>query len=71
MFVWPNERGELWMDILRKNARKEFEQARYEKDPLVVARLLYVGRDCLNQTVEKYEQASQKMRDDIDKTRTS
>ena len=32
-----------YVDVLRRNARKEFEQARYETDKLVVARMLYVG----------------------------
>ena len=44
-----NSRG----NVLQKSARQEFEQARYETDPMVVARLLLVGRDCLNQANEK------------------
>jgi len=30
-FYWPNEKGEPWRDVLKKAARKEFEEARYEK----------------------------------------
>eukprot|EP00904_Undaria_pinnatifida_P008825 jgi/Undpi1/5072/HiC_scaffold_19.g08424.m1 len=37
--------------ILRESSRQEFEQARHETDPLVVARLLVVGRQCLNDTI--------------------
>ncbi|CAM9903614.1 unnamed protein product, partial [Discosporangium mesarthrocarpum] len=49
-FHWCNDKGEPWNRILRESARREFEQARYETDPLVVARLLVVGRQCLNDT---------------------
>ena len=36
------------VDVLRKNARAEFEQARYEADRLVVARMLFVGNIHVN-----------------------
>ena len=52
-FYWPNDHGESWRDVLRREARKEFEQAREERDPLIVARLLVVGRDCVMQTQYK------------------
>jgi len=71
IFTWTNEQGEQWKYILRSNARKEFEQARYERDPEVVARLLLVGRDCLNQTMWSIEDKQNKLRDDIDKTRSN
>lgn len=70
-FTWVNEKGISWSFILRQNARKEFEQARFERDPAVITKLLFVGRDCLNQTMEKVTAASQSMKDNIDKTRTS
>lgn len=68
-FTWNNEQGIPWSEILRQNARKEFEQARYETDPLIITRLLFVGRDCLNQTVEKFIATQQKIKDNIEKTR--
>jgi hypothetical protein len=71
MFCYPNEKGELWSEVLRVNARKEFEQARFERDPLVVTRLLFVGRDCLTQTTDKFAAAAKAMTDNIDRTRTS
>ena len=70
MFTWNNEQGIPWAEILRKNARKEFEAARFERDPLLITRMLFVGRDCLNQTMEKFSATAQKMQDNIDKTRT-
>lgn len=30
-FYWPNDKGEPWRDVLRREARKEFEAARHEK----------------------------------------
>ncbi|KAK9112450.1 hypothetical protein Scep_019969 [Stephania cephalantha] len=59
-FSWPNDRGVLWRDILRENARKEFETARFEKDYKIITRLLIGGRDsvqtALDKLVEKHKQ---------------
>ena len=52
-FLWPNEKGVLWRDVLRASSRKEFEDARFEQDPEIIARLLVGGRDALQQAVEK------------------
>ncbi|CAN0014204.1 unnamed protein product, partial [Chrysoparadoxa australica] len=40
---------------LRKSASKEFEQRRNEADPLIIARLLVVGRQCLNEALYKFD----------------
>ena len=55
---------------MRRNARTEFEQARYETDKLIIARMLFVGRDCLHQSKLKLESAADAMNDNIDRTRT-
>ncbi|XP_031096655.1 uncharacterized protein LOC116000920 isoform X1 [Ipomoea triloba] len=52
-FMWPDSRGVLWRDILRENTRKEFEEARFEKDPEVITRLLIGGRDALQSALDK------------------
>ena len=70
MFTWNNTDGQPWSKIIRANARKEFEQAKYERDPEMIARLLLVGRDSLTQTMEKFYQKAKKIEDDVDKTRT-
>ncbi|GLJ08553.1 hypothetical protein SUGI_0091210 [Cryptomeria japonica] len=71
-FVWSNEKGVLWRDILRANARQEFEDARYEKDPEIIARLLVGGRDAvhaaIDKAVEKYKGIVEKQKLD-DNTR--
>lgn len=52
-FVWPDSRGVLWRDVLRENARKEFEDARFEKDPEVVTGLIVGGRDAVQAALDK------------------
>ncbi|XP_050204062.1 uncharacterized protein LOC126654063 [Mercurialis annua] len=52
-FLWIDSRGVLWRDVLRENARKEFENARYEKDPGLVTRLIIGGRDAVESAIEK------------------
>lgn len=54
LFTYKNEAGDDWSLVLKREARKEFEQARYETDNELIARLLFVGWDCVNQTKEKF-----------------
>ncbi|OIT03967.1 PREDICTED: uncharacterized protein LOC109224826 [Nicotiana attenuata] len=65
-FMWPNSQGILWRDVLRENARKEFEEARFERDPEVITRLLIGGHDAvqaaLDKVVEKQKQEIEKQR---------
>ena len=60
-----------WNQILREQARKEFEASRNESDPLVVARLLVTGRDCLQQVQIKFNDATQAAWKRIDKDNRS
>ncbi|CAN0847923.1 hypothetical protein LINGRAHAP2_LOCUS5247 [Linum grandiflorum] len=52
-FIWPDTHGVMWRDVLRENARKEFEEARFEKDPEIVTRLLINGREAVESALEK------------------
>ena len=56
-FHWVDESGNPWNLRLRKEARKEFEQSREETDPLIVARMLVTGRDCVQQIQQKFNEA--------------
>jgi hypothetical protein len=38
---------------MKENARMEFEQAKHERDAEMIQRMLVVGRDAFNQTMEK------------------
>lgn len=60
LFLWPNEQGVLWRDVLRSSTRKEFEEARFEQDPEIIARLLVGGRDALQQAVDNAIKQAQK-----------
>ena len=70
LFTWNHTNGEPWSRIIRMNARKEFEQAKGERDPTMIARLLYVGRQSFDQTMEKFLAKSKSIQDDISRTRT-
>ncbi|KAF6158024.1 hypothetical protein GIB67_004163 [Kingdonia uniflora] len=52
-FSWTDSRGNLWRDTLRENARREFEEARFESDPEVITRLLISGSDAVQATLDK------------------
>ncbi|KAL8255115.1 hypothetical protein R6Q59_033336 [Mikania micrantha] len=70
-FMWPDSHGILWRDVLRANARKEFEEARFEKDQEVITRLLIGGHDAvqaaLDKLVEKQRQQIAKEKADRDR----
>ena len=70
-FMWPDSRGVLWCDVLRENARKEFEDARFEKDPEIITRLIIGGRDAvqsaIDKLVEKQKELVEKERGDRDR----
>ncbi|KAF9595822.1 hypothetical protein IFM89_005308 [Coptis chinensis] len=69
-FTWPDSRGVLWRDILRDNARREFEDARFERDPEIITKLLIGGSDsvqaALDKLVEKQKQEMAKDHNDRD-----
>ncbi|KAL5725600.1 hypothetical protein ACHQM5_008729 [Ranunculus cassubicifolius] len=52
-FMWPDTNGILWRDVLRDNARREFEDARFERDPEVITRLLIGGSDAVQAALDK------------------
>ncbi|GBG90928.1 hypothetical protein CBR_g51533 [Chara braunii] len=56
-----------WREVIRQSARQEFEQARFETDPEMVARLLVGGRDALHQALERFaSKQEQVMEKDFD-----
>ncbi|KAJ0967034.1 hypothetical protein J5N97_023951 [Dioscorea zingiberensis] len=52
-FSWPDAHGVVWRDVLREKARWEFEEARFERDPEIVTRLLIGGREAVEKALEK------------------
>eukprot|EP01138_Halocafeteria_seosinensis_P015410 gb/GECG01015727.1/.p1 GENE.gb/GECG01015727.1/~~gb/GECG01015727.1/.p1 ORF type:complete len:139 (+),score=18.34 gb/GECG01015727.1/:1-417(+) len=69
-FHWQDHNGELWGHVLARNARHEFEQARYENDPEVIAQLLVGGRQALIKIEEKVTGAEYGMFEKFASTRT-
>jgi len=65
-FMWANSQGNLWRDVLRENVRKEFEEARFERDPEVITRLLIGGQDALQAALDKL---AEKQKQEIEKQR--
>ncbi|KXZ45344.1 hypothetical protein GPECTOR_56g441 [Gonium pectorale] len=61
LFVWRDEKGRLWRDVIRDSARKEFEAARYEPDPEIINKLIITGRDCVQRTVESFAARAKRM----------
>ncbi|XP_078440119.1 LYR family of Fe/S cluster biogenesis protein [Wolffia australiana] len=63
-FPWPDSRGVPWREVLRENARREFEQARFERDPEIITRLLIGGRDAVQSALDKLVEKHRKMAGD-------
>jgi hypothetical protein len=56
LFVWKDEHGRVWRDVIRSSARQEFEAARHEPDPELINRMIVTGRDAVQRTVEGFLQ---------------
>eukprot|EP00775_Hariotina_reticulata_P004601 gene4601-4855_t len=54
LFVWKDEHGRRWKDVIRASARQEFEQARFEPDPELINRMIVTGRDAVQRTMEAF-----------------
>jgi Complex 1 protein (LYR family) len=57
-FHWVDDSTGLhWNHRLKSEARKEFEASKDETDPLIIARMLVTGRDCVQQIQNKFAEA--------------
>ncbi len=54
LFVWRDDKGRLWRDVIRHSARQEFDAARFENDPEIINKLIITGRDCVQRTMEQF-----------------
>jgi len=54
LFVWRDQRGCMWRDVIRSSARQEFEAARFEPDPELINRMIVTGRDAVQRSVEQF-----------------
>jgi Complex 1 protein (LYR family) len=70
-FHWVDKNGKPWNMLLRQQARKDFEESRKETDPLISARMLVAGRDCLQQIQKRFNEATAVAWKRIDKDSTN
>lgn len=54
LFVWRDEHGRVWRDVIRASARSEFEAARREPDPELINRMIVTARDAVQRTVDGF-----------------
>jgi hypothetical protein len=67
-FHWVDEStGEPWNLRLKNEARKEFNSSKEETDPLIIARMLVTGRDCVQQIQNKFMDADRAARARIER----
>lgn len=59
-FHWCDTSGKPWNVTLKKEARKEFDASVEERDPLIIARMLVTGRDCVQQIQNRFNEADRK-----------
>ncbi|KAL7554793.1 hypothetical protein ACHAWF_018337 [Thalassiosira exigua] len=59
-FHWCDEKGVPWHSKLKAEARREFEASKEEKDPLIIARMLVTGRECVREVHRKFNEADRK-----------
>lgn len=64
LFVWKDEHGRMWRDVIRSSARQEFEAARFEPDPELINRMIVTGRDAVQRTVEGFMKKRARIIDD-------
>lgn len=62
-----SKKSRPWNAVLKEQARKEFEEARNETDPLIIARMLVTGRDCVQQIQNKFNAATKAAWERIEK----
>ncbi|KAK9797725.1 hypothetical protein WJX73_000396 [Symbiochloris irregularis] len=56
IFIWPDNEGNLWKDVIASSARQEFEAARGIQDPQMIAQLVINGRSYLQDALDKVSQ---------------
>jgi hypothetical protein len=60
-----DEDGIPWNYRLRKQAREEFEASKEETDPLILARLLVTGRECVEKIQQRFNEVDKACYDRI------
>jgi hypothetical protein len=71
LFVWKDERGRIWRDVIRKSAREEYEAARFEQDPELINKMIVTGRDAVQRTIESFKKRREQIIDEEAKKPTT
>ncbi|KAJ1492427.1 hypothetical protein T484DRAFT_1931361 [Baffinella frigidus] len=61
LFTWNDKDGIPWRDKLVASARKEFEDAKFERDPEIIARLLVVGSESIEKLADRMANKARKV----------
>ena len=68
-FTWNTDQGVPWRDVLRASIKQEFQAAKEETDPHIIASLIADARDYMMQIDEKLIQGHSKLFEHFEKTR--
>jgi hypothetical protein len=68
-FDWCNEKGELWRDVLRKSARREFDLSKDENDYIHVMKMMVTTRECMVDLQEKIFETHMRLVRNVDESR--
>ena len=51
-FTWRAKDGRVWRDVLHAQARKEFEDSKEERDPVILYKMMLTTREAVHKTRE-------------------
>lgn len=68
-FFWFNERGECWRDVLRKSARREFDNSKYETDPVLLMKMMLTTREAIAKVQQQIFETQQRLTQTVSETR--
>eukprot|EP01016_Furgasonia_blochmanni_P001587 TRINITY_DN10619_c0_g1_i2.p1 TRINITY_DN10619_c0_g1~~TRINITY_DN10619_c0_g1_i2.p1 ORF type:complete len:242 (+),score=44.28 TRINITY_DN10619_c0_g1_i2:87-728(+) len=66
---WNNKDGVPWSTLLAKSARREFDLARDESDPVIIMKMILTSREAMARTQDKMNEAFHRLNTHIDETR--
>jgi hypothetical protein len=54
LFVWRDQAGRAWRDVIRSSARAEFEASKEETDPEITNRMIITGREAVTKAMDAF-----------------
>lgn len=68
-FYWADNNGEPWSTVLKRSARKEFEQNRELDDPVEIKRQIVTGNQSLVEIKRRFNAMEQAVKERIENTK--